>query len=84
MTPCRNWGLPLVRVEEFFLSQGDVEQIGANHFRFGHCEIQVCALPDQRLGSLVHPRTQVEFFGDSTDIDVIYRRFVLNFLSAGG
>lgn len=54
-------------------------------YRYGGCRIAVEPLPDRLLGGRwPMPRTQVVFTGEDADTKTIYRRFFLQFLSAGG
>ena len=77
------WAVEYSRITGFFRSQPDVVRAGSG-FVSGSCRITVTALEDRRLGSLRLPRTLVMFEGGETSLSTIYRRFLLEFLSAGG
>ena len=78
-----NWGIPIARIREFFLSQPDVTEEGKG-FRFNNCRITLTPITGFFLGPWEMPRTQVRMEGDDTDVQTIHRRFYLRFLSAGG
>lgn len=71
------------RIAAFWQQQPDVTRDGTA-YRYGGCRIEVTPLPDRPLGRWSMPQTQVRFTGNDQDAAVIYRRFVLAFLSAGG
>ena len=78
------WAIPRERIERFFLSQNDVLPNGDGGFSFGGCEIRLIVLPERELGRLRFPQTQMSFEGPKADTEDIHRRFVLQFISAGG
>ena len=78
------WSIPPERIRKFPQSQEGFQQSGLNGFLFGQCEIELTILLDGRMGSICIPRTQVVFEGEKEETEVIHRRFVLRFLSAGG
>ena len=78
------WAIPRERIERFFQSQNDVRPSGEGGFFFGQCEIRITSMPDREIGRLRFPRTQMEFEGPEADTEKIHRRFVLQFISAGG
>ena len=78
------WAIPLDRIERFFQSQNDVRPNGNGDFSFGQCEIRITSMPEREIGRLRFPQTQMEFEGPDADTERIHRRFVLQFISAGG
>ena len=84
MEICEVWSLPYSRVESFFLSQKDVQNGGDGLFSFGDCDIRLTALPVRKIGQLHFPQTQLVFSGPEQDTETIRRRFMLQFISAGG
>ncbi|MBQ4227750.1 MAG: DUF1732 domain-containing protein, partial [Clostridia bacterium] len=48
--------------------QTDVEERGPGRFRFGDCDIELTALPDEVIDKLVLPRTKVVFLGEGADM----------------
>ena len=78
------WAIRRERIESFFRSQNGVRPNGDGAFSFGQCEIRVTAMPERQIGRLRFPQTQMEFEGPEEDTETIHRRFVLQFISAGG
>ena len=77
------WAIRRERIERFFQSQKDVRLNGGG-FACGQCEIRITPLPEREIGRLRFPQTQMEFEGPKADTEKIHRRFVLQFISAGG
>ncbi len=77
------WGVPVARIEEFFLSQDDVQKCGEGVFLLENCRISIAALPPREFGPLSFPATRIEFSGSDRETELIHRRFVLQFISAG-
>ena len=77
------WSIPVARIEEFFLSQDDVQKCGEDVFSTGNCRISIAALPPRRFGTFSFPATRIEFSGADRETEMIHRRFVLQFISAG-
>ena len=78
------WAVPHERIESFFRSQNDVRPTGDGGFLFGQCEIRTTVMSERAIGRLRFPQTQVAFEGPEADTEAIHRRFVLQFISAGG
>ena len=77
-----NWAVPAHRIDAFFRQQPDVSP-AENGFRFGDCQITLTPLPMTEGFFAVH-RTLVVMEGAEEPLRQIYRRFFLQFLSAGG
>ena len=77
------WGVSAARIEEFFLSQDDIQKCGEGVFSSGNCRVSITVLPPREFGPLSFPATQIEFSGPDRETEVIHRRFVLQFISAG-
>ena len=77
------WGIAFYRVSEYFSAQGDVEKMSACTFRYGDAAVELEALPDKHIGSMIIAQTRVKITG-CADADEIHRRFYMRFLSAGG
>ena len=78
------WAIPRERIERFFQSQSDVRPNGDGSFSFGRCEIRITPMAEREIGRLRFPQTQMAFEGPEADTEKIHRRFVLQFISAGG
>jgi len=77
------WAVASEQVEMFFRGQPDVEPTEQG-FRFGGCCIALTALPQRGEGFWRTPQTKVTMEGPEADLTTIYRRFFVQFLSAGG
>ena len=77
------WAVESNKVLPFFQEQADLEETGTG-FRFAACQITVTALPQKGEGFWRIPQTRVVMEGPDQDVNIIYRRFFLQFLSAGG
>ena len=78
------WSISDERIRAFFLSQDDVRQKEDGIFSSGCCGIRLTPLPPRRVGRFDFPQTRVEFDGPDEETERIRRRFVLQFISAGG
>ena len=78
------WSITAERIRDFFLTQNDVRRNEDDGFSYGQCEIRLSPLPPRRVGRFLYPQTRVEFTGSDEDTEAIHRRFVLQFISAGG
>ena len=78
------WSISDERIRTFFLSQKDILQKKDDVFSCRQCEISISTLPLREMGRLQFPQTRVEFDGPEADTTEIHRRFVLQFISAGG
>ena len=77
------WAVEPKKVLSFFRDQTDLEETEAG-FRFSACQITVTALPHKGERFWRTPQTRVVIEGPDPDVNTIYRRFFLQFLSAGG
>ena len=84
MTKKEVWGIEYQLLYDFFLTQPDVIHTENGSFQFKSCRIHIELLSESILGSLHLPRTSIEFSGESHDVTLIYHRFFMRFLSAGG
>lgn len=77
------WAVEYARLESFFRSQSDVHP-ATEGFRYGSCEIRLEALSNRQMGGLSFPQIRVTFHGEEKDVNSIYHRFFMRFISAGG
>ena len=84
MNITETWSISHERIAAFFSGQEDIFPIGDGRFSCGQCEIRLSPLPLRQVGRFYFPQTQVEFDGPEADADAVHRRFVLQFISAGG
>lgn len=78
-----NWAIPAERIREFFRQQADVAET-ADGFLFRQCRIRLTPQSGQLLGKWQQHRTLISLDGPEADTEEIYKRFFLQFLSAGG
>ena len=78
-----NWAVPPERIRDFFRQQADVAET-EDGFTFRQCTIRLSACSGSLLGKWQHQRTIVTMDGPEADTNEIYKRFFLQFLSAGG
>ena len=78
------WSVSSERIRDFFLTQNDARENEDGSFSFGQCEVRVSPLPLRRVGRFSFPQTHLVFDGPKEDTETIHRRFVLQFISAGG
>ena len=78
------WGVAIDRARRFFREQPDVREENANTFRFGDCTVTLTELKPKGMGVWAAKRIQVRLEGEDTDVEAIYHRFFIQFLSTGG
>ena len=78
------WSVSLQRAKAFFREQEDVEEVGANCFRFRSCRVQLTELKPKGMGIWAAKRIQIHMEGDDADVEEIYHRYFIQFLSTGG
>lgn len=77
-----NWAVSHERIAEFFLQQQDVS--GGDGILKYHDSVITLTADRGSIGSIEIPRTQVTIEGPEEQVNEIYKRFFLRFLSAGG
>ena len=78
------WSVPIQRVRTFFREQEDVAEESANSFRFGTCRITLTELKPKGMGVWAAKRIHVRMEGEDADVEAIYHRYFIQFLSTGG
>ena len=78
------WSIADERICTFFLAQNDIRKLEKDTFSYHQCEIRLISLPLRKVSRYAFPQTLVEFDGPEPDVREIHRRFVLQFISAGG
>ena len=78
-----NWAIPAERIRAFFRQQADVSET-EDGFVFRQCHIHLSPQTGQLLGKWQQSRTVITMDGPEADTEEIYKRFFLQFLSAGG
>ena len=78
------WSISIQRARSFFRAQEDVTEESANAYCFGTCRVSLTELKPKGMGVWAAKRIQVRMEGDDADVEKIYHRFFIQFLSTGG
>ena len=78
------WSVSIQRARAFFREQEDVTEESANLFVFGTCRVALTELKPKGLGVWAAKRIRVHMEGDDADVENIYHRYFIQFLSTGG
>ena len=78
------WSVPIQRVRAFFREQEDVAEESANQYCFGSCRITLTELKPKGMGVWAAKRIHVRMEGEDKDVENIYHRYFIQFLSTGG
>ena len=78
------WGIAIDRARAFFREQEDVREENRNLFIFGSCRITLTELKPKGMGVWAAKRIQVRMEGETEDVEDIYHRYFIQFLSTGG
>ena len=78
------WSVSIQRARAFFREQEDVTEEGLNDYAFGTCRIHLTELKPKGMGVWAAKRIQVCMEGEDADVEAIYHRYFIQFLSTGG
>lgn len=78
------WSVSLQRARTFFRGQPDVTEESANVYQFSTCRIQLTELKPKGMGVWAAKRIKVRMEGEDADVENIYHRYFIQFLSTGG
>ena len=78
------WSVSIQRARSFFREQEDVIEESINCFSYGSCRIQLTELKPKGMGVWAAKRIHVRMEGEDTDVETIYHRYFIQFLSTGG
>ena len=78
------WSVSIQRARAFFREQSDVTEESVNCFTFGSCRISLTELKPKGMGVWAAKRIQVCMEGEDADVEAIYHRYFIQFLSTGG
>ena len=78
------WGIAIDRARVFFREQEDVTEEGANVFVFRSCRISMKELKPASMGIWSAKRIRMYLEGEDADVENIYHRYFIQFLSTGG
>ena len=78
------WSISIQRARSFFRDQEDVTEESGNDFLFRSCRIHLTELKPKGMGVWAAKRIQVRMEGQDADVEDIYHRYFIQFLSTGG
>ena len=78
------WSVSIQRARAFFREQEDVTEESINVFVFGSCRVTLTELKPKGMGVWAAKRIQVRMEGGESDVEAIYHRYFIQFLSTGG
>ena len=78
------WSVSIQRARNFFREQENVAEEGLNYFAFRSCKIHLTELKPKGMGVWAAKRIQVCMEGEDADVEAIYHRYFIQFLSTGG
>lgn len=78
------WSVSMQRARAFFRDQEDVTEENANTFHFNTCRITLTELKPKGMGVWAAKRIRVHMEGEDADVENIYHRYFIQFLSTGG
>ena len=78
------WGVAIERARRFFREQPDVLEESPNCFRHGSCAVTLTELKPKGMGVWAAKRIKVRMEGETEDVEAIYHRYFIQFLSTGG
>ena len=78
------WSISIQRACDFFREQQDVTQESIHVFSFRSCRIQLTELTPRAMGIWTSRRIRIRMEGEAADVETIYHRYFIQFLSAGG
>ena len=78
------WGMSTDRARTFFREQEDVREENRNLFLYNSCLITLTELKPKGMGVWAAKRIHVHMEGEDEDVENIYHRYFIQFLSTGG
>ena len=78
------WSISIQRARSFFRDQENVAEEGINDYLFRSCRIHLTELKPNGMGVRAAKRIQVRMEGETEDVEDIYHRYFIQFLSTGG
>ena len=78
------WSVSIQRARAFFREQEDVTKESINSFLFRSCRVTLTELKPKGMGVWAAKRIKVHMEGQMCDVEDIYHRYFIQFLSTGG
>ena len=78
------WSVSIQRARAFFRDQEDVREESMNVYLFGSCRVILTELKPKGMGVWAAKRIRLHMEGEDADVEAIYHRYFIQFLSTGG
>ena len=78
------WSVSIQRARAFLREQEEVQEESINCFKYNSCRILLTELKPKGMGVWAATRIQIRMEGDDADVEAIYHRYFIQFLSTGG
>ena len=78
------WSVSIQRARAFFREQEDVTEESINAFLYNTCRITLTELKPKGMGVWAAKRIKICMEGEDADVEKIYHRYFIQFLSTGG
>ena len=78
------WSVSIDRARGFFRSQEDVKEESGNCFIYKSCRCSLTELKPKGMGVWAAKRIKLCIEGEEEELNEIYHRFFMQFLSTGG
>ena len=78
------WSVSIQRARAFFREQEDVAEESINAFLYNTCRITLTELKPKGMGVWAAKRIKICMEGEDADVEKIYHRYFIQFLSTGG
>jgi len=78
------WAVSIDRARKFFREQEDVTEHTCNTFSFRSCHVILTELKPKGMGVWAAKRIRVRMEGEDADVEELYHRYFIQFLSTGG
>lgn len=78
------WSISIQRARAFFREQEDVTEESADVYVYGTCRITLTELKPKGMGVWAARRIRLQMEGGTEDVEAIYHRYFIQFLSTGG
>ena len=84
MTKEETWSVSIQRARSFFRDQEDVTEESLNVYLFKSCRVTLTELKPKGMGVWAAKRIRLHMEGEDADVEAIYHRYFIQFLSTGG
>ena len=84
MTKEETWSVSIQRARSFFRDQEDVTEESMNVYLFKSCRVTLTELKPKGMGVWAAKRIKDHMEGEDADVEDIYHRYFIQFLSTGG